>query len=258
MKIALRSLLLGLLVVGMSLAVAGQDIAVLQLRNRPAEDLQPLLLPMLNGNDSLVPNHMQLIIKADPATIREIRGLIEQLDRRPHRLLISVAQGTNITAESLNAGIGVGAGPHGGVRVQGGIAASGRQHANRASQTVQTLDGQPAMIQAGEDVPFRQGYGYGYGGVVYEPVTTGFAVTPRLVGLGEIEIAVSPWSDHFDQGVISTQSASTRVRAPLGAWVEIGGLAQSRTSSGYGPGYASRQESGRIFVKVDDQDAGQP
>ena len=258
MKIALRSLLLCLLMLGMSLAVAAQDIAVIQLRNRPAEDLQPLLLPMLNGNDSLVPNHMQLIIKADPATIREIRGLVEQLDRRPHRLLISVAQGTNITAESLNAGIGVGTGHNGGVRVKGGIAASGRQHANRASQTVQTLDGQPAMIQAGETVPFRQGYGYGYGDVVYEPVTTGFAVTPRLVGLGEIEIAVSPWSDHFDQGVISTQSASTRVRAPLGAWVEIGGLAQSRTSSGYGPGDASRQESGRIFVKVDDQDAGQP
>ena len=258
MKIALRSLLLGLLMVGMSLAVAGQDIAVIQLRNRPAEDLQPLLLPMLNGNDSLVPNHMQLIIKADPATIREIRGLVEQLDRRPHRLLISVAQGTNITAESLNASIGVGAGPHGDVRVRGGIAASGRQDANRASQTVQTLDGQPAMIQTGEDVPFRQGYGYGYGGVVYEPVTTGFAVTPGLVGQGEIEIVVAPWSDHFDQGVISTQSASTRVRAPLGAWVEIGGLSQSRTSSGYRPGYASRQESGRIFVKVDDQDAGQP
>jgi hypothetical protein len=96
------------------------------------------------------------------------------------------------------------------------------------------------------------------GGVVYEPVTTGFAVTPRLVGQGEIEIAVAPWSDHFDQGVISTQSASTRVRTPLGAWVEIGGLSQSRVSSGYGPGYASRQESGHIFLKVDDQDAGQP
>ena len=258
MKIALRSLLLCLLMLGMSLAVAAQDIAVIQLRNRPAEDLQPLLLPMLNGNDSLVPNHMQLIIKADPATIREIRGLIEQLDRRPHRLLISVAQGANITVESLNAGIGVGTGHHGGVRVQGAIAASGRQHANRASQTVQTLDGQPAMIQAGEDVPLRQVYGCGYGGVVYEPVITGFAVTPRLMGQGEIEIAVSPWSDHFNQGVSSTQSASTRVRAPLGAWVEIGGLSQSRTSSGYGPGYARRQESGRILVKVDDQDAGQP
>jgi hypothetical protein len=50
-------------------------------------------------------------------------------------------------------------------------------------------------------------------------VTTGFAVTPRLLGQGEIEIAVSPWSDDFNQGVISTQSAATRVRAPLGAWV---------------------------------------
>ena len=258
MKITLRFLLSALLLAGMSLAVAGQDIAVIQLRNRPAEDLQPLLLPMLNGNDSLVPNHMQLIIKADPATIREIRGLVEQLDRRPHRLLVSIAQGTNITAESLNAGIGVGTGPHSGIRVQGGITASGRQGASRASQAVQTLDGQPAMIQAGEDVPVRQHYGYGYGGVFYEPVTTGFAVTPRLVGQDEIEIAVTPWSDHFNQGVISTQSASTRVRAPLGAWVEIGGLSQSRASSGYGPSYASRQESGHIFVKVDDQDAGQP
>jgi type II secretory pathway component GspD/PulD (secretin) len=257
MSFASRWLMPGLLIFSMSLA-AGQDIAVIQLRNRPAEDLQPLLLPMLNGSDSLVPNHMQLIIKADPATIREIRGLVEQLDRRPHRLLISVAQGTDVTAESLNGGIGVGTGPGGGVRVQGGISASARQGNSRANQFVQTVDGQPAMIQAGQDVPFGQGYGYGYGGVVYEPVTTGFAVTPRLLGQGEIEIAVAPWSDNLNQGVISTQSAATRVRAPLGAWVEIGGLSQSRVSSGYGPGYASRQESGHLFLKVDDQDAGQP
>ena len=57
MKIALRSLLLGLLMVGMSLAVAGQDIAVIQLRNRPAEDLQPLLLPMPPSASRDVPAH---------------------------------------------------------------------------------------------------------------------------------------------------------------------------------------------------------
>jgi hypothetical protein len=62
----------------------------------------------------------------------------------------------------------------------------------------------------------------------YRAVTTGFAVTPRLAG-SQVLIDVEPWSDRLGSGrsgVINTQSAHTL--------------------------------DSRIFLKVEDLDAGKP
>ncbi len=52
--------------------------------------------------------------------------------------------------------------------------------------------------------------------------TTGFEVTPRLVGQ-QVELDVAPWSDRFNnQGQIETQGANTTIRVNLGEWVDLG------------------------------------
>lgn len=241
---------------------SAEEIAVIELRHRPAAELVPLLQPLLEPHDSLVPNHHQLIIKASPATINAVRTVLDQIDQRPHRLRISVAQGRQLTAAALNGGIATGAGTGGrGVAVRGELSASRQQDRNQASQFVQTLDGQSARIEMGQAVPLFYPDGYYGGGVTYQPVTTGFAVTPRLTGERAVQIAIEPWSDQLEHGgIINTQSLSTRLRAPLGTWVELGGLAQTRTTHGDGPshpGHADREQDTRIFLKVDDLDAGQ-
>ena len=240
------------------LPALAQEIAVIELRHRPADEMIPLIQPFLGTHDSVVPHRTQLIIKADRGTIDEVRSVLEKVDQRPHRLQISVIQGKHLTTEGLNGGIAVGGRVGGGVNVRGGIAATRQQGSNQATQHVQTLDGQAATIQVGQVIPYAT-YGYGYGGVNYQPVTTGFSVIPRLTGPQEALIAIEPWSDHLNRGgIINTQGASTQLIAPLGVWVEVGGLTETRTNQSFGAGYSNSQQDSRIFLKVDDLDAAQP
>jgi type II secretory pathway component GspD/PulD (secretin) len=240
------------------LPALAQEMAVIELRHRPADEIIPLIQPFLGPHDSIVPHRSQVIIKADRGTIDEVRSVLEKVDQRPHQLQISVIQGKHLTTEGLNGGIAVGGRVGGGVNVRGGIAATRQQGSNQATQHVQTLDGQAATIQVGQVARYAT-YAYGYGGVNYQPVTTGFSVIPRLTGPQEAMIAIEPWSDHLNRGgIINTQGASTQLIAPLGAWVEVGGLTETRTNQGFGVGYNHSQQDSRIFLKVDDLDAGWP
>ncbi|MEQ1485401.1 hypothetical protein [Methyloglobulus sp.] len=84
--------------------------------------------------------------------------------------------------------------------------------------------------------------------------TTGFEVTPRLVGQ-QVFLDVSPWSDRLNaQRQIQTQEVNTSIKATLGEWVDLGGVNESTQSSGNTPfGYnrQSGQNQLHILVKVD-------
>ena len=228
--------------------VSAQELAVLELRHRPAEEVAPLLIPLLNPGDTLVPHRNQLIIRTRLATLNEIRAVLEQLDRRPHRLRISVRQARQAAAEALQGAI---TGGPGGVRGYLGLHA--RQDRQQADQFVQTLDGQPAMIATGEAQPMAYGVG---GGMAYQPITTGFVVTPRLIGQGVVQIGIEPWAGQLRRsGSISTQVATLHLQTPLGVWTEVGGMTQTQTRQGIGQD-ATGQRAMQIFVRVDDLDAG--
>lgn len=259
----LSSILIALLAAG---PLPADEFAVIQLRQRPAEELVPLLRPLLGPADAIVPNHNQLIVRANPATIADIRALLDQIDTRPHRLLITVAQGSRISGESLGGGAQIRGRidlDHPGdsaADIRARVHQSERLSTTGGTQQVQTLDGSSAVIQMGAQVPAPSPYGYGTG---YLNATTGFAVTPRLTG-DRVQIDIAPWSDRLESGpggVINTQAAHTRLQGELGEWIEVGGVAETaaREQSGLmGGGYASQSRDSRIFLKVEDLDAGQP
>lgn len=255
-------LLLAALAVAPCLLAAPQELAVIQLRHRLPEELIPLIQPLLSPADAAIPNRNQLIIKASPATIAEIRTLLDQIDQRPHRLLITVLQGSESSGEGTGMGFQgrIDLGHPGGVDVRGGAYSTEGRDTRGTTQRVQTLDGHAAQIQVGAEIPVPSPYGLGY---QYRTATTGFSVTPRLSG-SRVLIDIEPWSDRFDRGtggVIATQSARTTISAGLGEWMEIGG--QVETSVGQRSGlagqdsFASGREN-RILLKVEDLDAGSP
>jgi len=253
---------------------AAQDLSTLELFHRLPEEVMPLIQPLLGPGDIVIPARDRLILKADPDKVEEVRDLVRQLDKSPHRLLITVAQGRDLSTETLNAqgrlrgriDLNRPADPD--IRIRGHIyQLEGRDSAGHTQQ-LQTLEGQSAHIEVGEQIPIPTqsyyGYGYGYGeNIEYRPATTGFAVTPRLSG-SEVTIELSPWSDRLSRdrfGVIDTQSAHTVIRAALGEWIEIGGLAETsvREESGLGSrSYSTRRQQNRIFLKAEDLDAGRP
>lgn len=254
---------------------AQQELVTIPLSHRLAEDMAQLVRPLLGPGETVIPNRSMLILKASPATVEETLALVKDLDRGPHRLQVTVAQGTGLSLDVLNARAGL----QGQIDPQhpGEVRLSGRGHVYQTesrdmgdtTQRVQTLDGQPAQIRVGQEIPVpAQGFiGYGGGiivnpGIRYQEATTGFAVTPRLAG-DRVIIEVAPWSDRISRrggGIIDTQGAQATLEAALGEWVEIGGQMENRnqnTSGLYAHSYSTRSEVNRVFVKVEDLDARQ-
>lgn len=245
--------------------VPAQESWSFPLAHRLPEELVPLIHPLLDPGDVLIPSRNILILRASPEKIREIAAVIEQLDRAPHRLLVTVAQASALAASGMGAGTqvqgesgpgGAGGNLHGHVyQLEGRDTAGG-------SQQVQTLDGHAAQIQMGQQLAVPAPYGYGQG-IRYQPVSTGFSVLPRLAGT-EVVVEIEPWSERVSRtrgGVIDSRNAHTVLRVRLGEWIEVGSLTDTvaRESGGFaGRSYSTRSRDDRILLKVEDLDAGQP
>lgn len=234
---------------------------MMDLHYRPAEEIQPLLQPLLEPGEALSGSGFDLIVKSRPARLTEIRRLIQQLDRRPRNLMISVMQSQHQSAEALNAEAALSISPNA-IRMQGmtGDTRAVGQQGNL--QQLRTLDGQAAHIEIGQLRPYESltmyATGYGYPGVVsstqWQAVSSGFAVIPRLQADNEIMLDIAPWSERFRyNGQIDSQSLHTSLRAHLGEWLEIGGISEQKTATeGYSGFNATTQtRASRILLKVD-------
>jgi type II secretory pathway component GspD/PulD (secretin) len=262
-----RLLLIFMLLFG-KLAFAEQSIIeVIPLANRPASEIQPLLAPLLDSGDHVIANGSNLVVKTTPQRLTEIRALVSELDTRLNNLVITVMQSRRLTAEELNAAARVRiSGPiddlsKARASIHGYYSQAQDQYANESTQTIRTLEGNTAYIQAGSAHPTEsvQIYDPGYGPTVstttgFIETTTGFAVTPRLSGEQAI-LDVSPWSDKLNtRGQVETQNAQTTIRVKLGEWVELGGINEASQRSDSGNLARIRQTSQgrlRILVKVD-------
>lgn len=246
---------------------AAAIVEIITVNNRPASELQPLLQTLLEETDHVVANGDSLIVKTTPERLPTITAIVHKLDTPLTNLQITVLQGRDVSAEQLNASLGVdvqssrsepGGWGEGSLYGNSISTQDGSQH----TQTIKTMDGIPAHIKTGKVVPMTnyQSYHYGFGGpgmsqsTQLVEATTGFEVTPHLVG-EQVVLDVSPWSDKFrGQGQIQTQEESTTIRAHLGEWVEIGGVDESAQNTSRGVLSYSRhstQNNLHILVKVD-------
>ena len=82
-------LLLALTAAGPSQAAPQTE--VLTLGYNMAESVIPALQPMLRDDERVSAYGNQLIVRAEPERMQEIRALVAELDRKPAQLRISVA-----------------------------------------------------------------------------------------------------------------------------------------------------------------------
>ncbi|WP_230874720.1 type II and III secretion system protein [Methylomonas sp. LL1] len=238
---------------------------VLELRNRPASEIQPLLLPLLEAGEVVNGNGFNLIVKTNPERMQTLRGLVKQLDTRLHNLTISVLQSSHRSAEQLNAEAAI-AISRSTTRMQGMVGDTSDLDSRQTAQQLRTLEGQAAHIQVGAVRPVQNitvyDSGYGYPGVAsstqMQEASSGFAATPRLIGNDQVMIEIAPWSDRFlTNGGLETQNIQTSVRARLGEWIEIGGSgiredSDSRGMNGLNVGTGKHEL--RILIKVERAD----
>ena len=96
-----------LLIATLLAAVAQADsIETIQLQNRPAAELIPVIQPMLDAGGSLSGQGFQLFIRTSEQNLAQIRQIVRQLDTAAKQLLISVFQGSERDLRALRVGGG--------------------------------------------------------------------------------------------------------------------------------------------------------
>ena len=257
---------------------ADYPIEVIELQSRTLEEVIPVIRPLLDTGDSVTGMGNNLVLKASPGRIRQIRQLLTEIDRPPQRLLITVGNQGNVTRSSrgysTSADIKAGDGQisiNSPGRSVDSTRARIRLHDNTTRSSgssgyqVQALEGRPAYISSGVQVPvsgveryYRNGRSYERRSTQLQDVSSGFYVVPRLQG-DSVTLEILQHDDRPGRGVVNTQRTGTVVRGRLGEWLALGGIDTSSDASqgGLGRSVSSRgSELRQISVKVDCLDCG--
>jgi hypothetical protein len=266
-----------------AVGVRADSLSTIQLHNRPAEEIIPLVKPMLGPDDAITGQGFQVFLRASPQTQAQIEQIISKLDVAPKMLLISVFQGSqrDLRALRVEGGFQV-RDDDGSVRIgssaergRGGNVTFSTRNASGGANVISTRgrlqdnpihqlrvsEGSEGYIETGESIPYFSGArwlapGAVVGSIDYKDVTTGFYVLPRVHG-DQVTLQVSPFKQSQSQtrgGDINTQSAHTTITGRLGEWLPVGGVTeqtnQSRSSIGT---YSSTQSRGEesIWIKAD-------
>ena len=221
-----------------------------------------MLQPMVEPGGALTGMQNQLVIRASQRNIDDLRRILATLDAMPRQLRISVRQGAELSGTDRGASIG-GTVSNSGANVQARIVDSSSASNSGVTQTLQVLEGNVAVIQAGQSQPVanRAVTRTPSGALVvtdatsYRDVTTGFSVLPR-VSDDRVTLEINPQRDTPGPGgTVNVQRASSIVSGRLGDWIELGGISQSETRSGSGilsSSSASRSDNRSIWVKVEE------
>lgn len=251
------------------------EVEVIPLQHRTAEQLIPTLRPLVAPGGAVTGMQSSLIIRSTRANIEEIKRVVAALDKAPRRLLISVRQDAGGAAErrSISAGgtvsgsqgsVSVGPGAPTGSGVNARVLDSSRTSDERVVQQIQALEGSPAYISVGSSrpVPIRSTT-VGPGGtivsrdVIYQDASTGFTVVPRLSG-DRVTLDINPRLESANRvpaGSVSSRQIVTSASGRLGEWIELGGASQSSSRDSRGilsRDTATRESSGSVWVKVDE------
>lgn len=266
-----------------STAYAQEKVEVITLRYHQAEDVIPMLLPLVAPNGAITGMRNHLIVRAEPAQHASIKRVLDTLDVAPRQLEITVRQNVDRAGLLNESGVYgqvrgddghvvIGGRPrgttssiearNGDVRIGGYLDGRNSQQTSRDVQTLRVLEGRAAFIRIGQSLPYaaRNVYIHPHGttivdGTQYVDVITGFEVLPRIVG-DRVSLRVWPQKNSpGPRGSINVQDADTVLSARLGEWIELGGAnaAEAREDSrvfSQRDRFISDRRS--IFIRVDE------
>jgi hypothetical protein len=232
------------------------------VRSQPAAALIDVVRPLLSDGAAVSAYYDKLIVNGSADDLARVRSLLADLDRPPRRLIIEVRQAGSLSLSGSGIGYGVDTGnveigstaPGNRAEVRVGVAETrGR---NDSLQQVQALDGRPAFIRSGEDVPVYQGYQGVYGGRVvqgfqmqYRNTGSGFYALPRVHG-DRVTVEIHQQHERpVSNNRFLTQQASTVLNGAIGQWLTLGSVGGSDSDRGntIGGHYQTRREQDRLI-----------
>lgn len=259
------------------LARAGaQELQVIELRYRLADQVIPALQPLLEPGGVITGSDSTLFVRTSPGNLDQLRQAVALLDRKPRQLQLTVGQGTVATEAraAVRGAATVGSGEvQVGINRPPGEATGIAVTANHATQqadlrnvsSITTLEGTEAYIATGQSAPVAStqvASGRGNSQVVqateYRDVSTGFYATPRVNG-DAVTIDLAPRQQRLTGSAadrrVETAGLVTQVSGRLGEWIRVGGS----TELNYGDtgglltrGTRSGEAAYSVWIKVEE------
>ena len=265
----------------LALALAAQAqqtvLEVIQLNYRNADQVIPMLQPLLAPGGTISGMQNRIIVRTTPQNLVELRKVLDLVDAMPRKLLISVRQQSaasgmgsesevsgsvgNDRARVTVPGTASNQGGNAVIRrgddmVSGRVSQSQSAATDSSVQTLQVLEGNEAFIQVGQSVPVRSQSAQGSETIQYRDAGAGFYVRPRVSG-NQVTLSISTRRDSVadpNTGAINVQHVDTVVSGRLGEWLEVGGIAQESVQRDTGTVYrrsVSCLDNRRVVLKVD-------
>lgn len=165
-----------------------QNLEIIELPNWRAEQIIPIVRPMLDRDGVMTGTGFQLMVRTSPQNLAQIRQIAANLDGAAKQLIIQVRPDRNGQEARFDARGSVILGL-GNSRTAGTLSDTPSQGANNIAQQVRTQEGSPACITTGTSqlVPSRTVRCTGNGVVardtaVERDISSGFYVTSRVNG----------------------------------------------------------------------------
>lgn len=242
-------------------SVMAQQLEILELRFRTAAEVIPVLQPLVEPGGALTGQDYKLFVRVSNANLAQLRKALATIDRQPRSLQVSVRNATREDIQREQADI-AGEISKGRSSVSVLATQSGSSRQGEGIASVRVLEGGSASIANGQSIPVvtsfvaRGGRRPLVGGSLgYQQLSSGYLVTPRLQG-DRVTLQIDQQSQEAGSrgGNVTTQSLSTQTSGGVGEWIELGGVAESSSStrSTIGGRSIETQSGNRsIWVKVD-------
>jgi hypothetical protein len=233
-----------------------QSLSIIQLRNRPADQVLPVIQPLLAAGGTASGSGFQLFVRTTPDNLAQIRQVVASLDKAARQLVIHVKRDA-----AGQGGRGVGGGA---ASVPGSLYNSTSSSRDALAQQVRTQEGVPAYVSTGTSEPLvTRGVARTRNGVavqesvVPQDLNSGFYVTPRINGdTVFLDIGAQRQTlGNTGPGSADTSRVRTTVSGRLGQWIELGGAgtAGAQDSRGVVSSAASGDAAARsVYVRVEE------
>lgn len=257
----------------MAALACAQSLHVIDLKHRTAQEVIPILQPLLEPGGALSGQDYKLFVRASSGNVAQLRQALTQIDKAPRQMLVSVKRATQLEMERDRASASAAvAGDKGSVSVNqppsnrsNVTVRATDQSFNAASSgvsSVQVLEGGSAFIATGSSIPIVTTVAGGVGrrtwaatSTSYRDLSSGFMVTPRING--EIVVLdIEQREEGVQGGQISTQRLAAQVSARLGEWTQLGGVSESASVQSrviWNRTQQTRSDERSIWIRVDAQ-----
>lgn len=233
-----------------AIGVLADTLHVIELRHRPAAEIQPLIHPLLRADEGISGSGYQLYLRATAARHAEIARLVAALDVAARQLTVTlrhaVVREERRARDAVSGEAGVGgrgrvvvpdadASRSDGARGGGSVRYRFERRSSNAdeshTQVLRVQDGSRAFIRIGDSVPVVERVLGLTGrraavlaaGIRFEEFTTGFDLLPRVHGdIVQLELTPRLSARRRADGTFQFQELRTTVTARLGEWVDLG------------------------------------